>query len=156
MKDASRGVHFHYVEGGIYDRGGQRNNRREAEEVAQLALEHVQQNPHQSLGIIAFSKAQADAIEEQLDLLARNNPHLEEFCQDDSPDFFLKPLERVQGDGVTYNRYPTVRDRDRLRQLVVEKLGWRIHRIWSREWFRDRNTQIEPLVERLENLRLQK
>jgi superfamily I DNA and/or RNA helicase len=70
VKDANRGVHFRYVEEGIYDRGERRDNIREAEEVARLTLEHVQQNPQQSLGIIAFSKAQSDAIEEQLDRLS--------------------------------------------------------------------------------------
>ncbi|MBD2121357.1 DUF4011 domain-containing protein, partial [Trichocoleus sp. FACHB-262] len=98
VKDPNRGVHFHYVERGIYDRGGRRDNILEAEEVARLILEHFQENPHQSLGIIAFSQAQANAIEEQLDQLTASNPNLAEFCQDDSPNFFLKPLERVQGD----------------------------------------------------------
>ncbi|MBW4683078.1 MAG: DUF559 domain-containing protein [Microcoleus vaginatus WJT46-NPBG5] len=299
VKDPNRGVHFRYVKEGIYDRGGRRDNIGEAEEVARLTLEHIEQNPHQPLGIIAFSKAQADAIEEQLDQLSATNPDLKEFCQDESPKFFLKPLEQVQGDerdviilsfgygvdsqgefihnfgplsrqggerrlnvaitrakcklvlvasiqadnldlsrtsskgvallkeylayaasdgkklegnqsedltrfnspleddiyqaliernysverrvgcsdyridlavkdeqgnkfllgiecdGVTYHTYPTVRDRDHLRQLVLEGLGWRIHRIWSTEWFRDRNTQIEQLVEQLEHLRSQ-
>ena len=31
----------------------------------------------------------------------------------------------------------TARDRDRLRQSVLEGLGWRFHRIWSTDWFRD-------------------
>ncbi|MBD2120296.1 DUF559 domain-containing protein [Trichocoleus sp. FACHB-262] len=80
--------------------------------------------------------------EYRIDLAVRN----------DQQDGFLLGIEC---DGITYHRHPTVRDRDRLRQLVLEKLGWRIHRVWSREWFRDRDSQIEQLVEQLEHLRLQ-
>jgi superfamily I DNA and/or RNA helicase len=56
VKDASRGVHFHFVEGGRYDRGGSRDNIQEAQEVAKLTLRHFQQYPEQSLGIITSSK----------------------------------------------------------------------------------------------------
>ncbi|MEH1841643.1 MAG: hypothetical protein V7L20_23575 [Nostoc sp.] len=59
-------------------------------------------------------------------------------------------------DGATYRDYPTACDRDRLRQEVLQKLGWRIYRIWSREWNRDRDTQINRLVEYIENLCNQK
>ncbi|MFN6484277.1 MULTISPECIES: DUF559 domain-containing protein [unclassified Nostoc] len=59
-------------------------------------------------------------------------------------------------DGGTYNKYPTARDRDRLRQEVLEKLGWRIYRIWSREWDRNREEQINRLIAHIENLRNQK
>ena len=47
------------------------------------------------------------------------------------------------------------RDRDRLRQKVLQDLGWRIYRIWSSEWFRDRNGQINRLVQQIEHLRNQ-
>ncbi|MEH1951730.1 MAG: AAA domain-containing protein [Nostoc sp.] len=80
------------------DRGKRRDNRREAEVVAQLALEHFQRFPEQSLGIIAFSEAQADAIREQIEILGKEYPDLETFCTDNSPQFFLKALENVQGD----------------------------------------------------------
>jgi very-short-patch-repair endonuclease len=83
-------------------------------------------------------------------LLGCSDYRIDLAVRNDQQDEFLLGIEC---DGVTYHRYSTVRDRDRLRQLVLEKLGWRIHRIWSREWFRDRNSQIEQLVERLEPLR---
>lgn len=301
-KDSNRGVDFHYVSEGVYDRAGRRDNIVEAECLAQLTLEHVK-NGEQSLGIITFSKAQEDAIREQLDKLSKNNSKLEEFCQENSDKFFLKSLERVQGDerdviflsfgygfnnnnqdklvynfgpltkkvginrlnvaitrakyklllvasiraedlepedktaalgmlkefftyaasrgqnlakkldndasrlnlpfeddvcqalcqlgytvkrrvgysaypidlaviddrqadeekfllgiecdGATYNSLPTVRDRDRLRQQVLQKLGWHIYRIWSREWFGDREGQLNKLMEQLECLREQ-
>lgn len=43
----------------------------------------------------------------------------------------------VECDGATYHSSKSARDRDRLRQEVLERLGWRIHRIWSLDWFRD-------------------
>lgn len=301
VKDASRGVHFHYVEGGIYTPGKQQqHNIPEAKEVAALTLQHFQQNSEQSLGIITLSKQQSEAIRDQLNQLIVKHPEIDEFCQDNSEKFFIKPLELVQGDqrdviflsfgygfyennrdklyhffgpltkkggrrrlnvaitraiykfvlvasikaehfqpegkleevallrdyfayaqscgeklpdkledhmssdlrveedvyqaltqqgyavkkrvgrsaypidlavidnqqpeteefvlgivcdGAIYAKYPTARDRDRLRQKVLQDLGWRIHRIWSSEWFRDPNGQIKRLEEQIEHLR---
>ncbi|MEH2329111.1 AAA domain-containing protein [Nostoc sp.] len=307
VKDVSRGVHFHPVEGGIYDRGGKRkDNIREAEEIAKLIVQHFQRYPKQTLGIITSSKQQAKAIWEQVNRISVQHPEIEEFCQDNSDKFFIKPIDEVQGDerdviflsfgfgfdnekrdklnhnfgyfskiqqdlgrrrlnvaitrakfkfvlvasikaenfdaekgqqaallkeyfayaqscgqkldekladqvshsdlhfeediyqvltergyavkkrvgrsaypidlvlidnlkaeteeyflgivcdGATYRDYPTARDRDRLRQEVLQKLGWRIYRIWSREWNRNREGQIKQLIEHIENIRNRK
>jgi very-short-patch-repair endonuclease len=43
----------------------------------------------------------------------------------------------VECDGATYHRARSARDRDRLRQEVLENLGWRLYRIWSTDWFRN-------------------
>ncbi|MEH2051350.1 AAA domain-containing protein [Nostoc sp.] len=303
VRDASRGVHFYYVEKGIYDSG---ENICEAEEVAKLTVQHFQESPQQSLGIITSSKKQTKAIWEQLKQISTEHSDIEEFCQDNSENFFVKPIDEVQGDerdviflsfgfgfdnenrnklnhnfgyfskiqqdlgrrrlnvaitrakckfvlvasikeenfdaekgqqavllkeyfayvqscgqklneklgdeashsdlpfeediyqvltergyavkqrvgrsaypidlvvidnskpetedcllgivcdGVTYSQYPTARDRDRLRQEVLQKLGWRIYRIWSREWNRNRDGQIKQLIEHIENIRNQK
>lgn len=299
-KKSSRGVHLHYVKDGIYDRGSSKPiNSREAEEVAKLALIHAQTS-QQSLGIIAFSKNQADAIQKELERLSAENPELAEL-QEDADKFFLRHLESVQGeerdviilgfcygrdqkgemghnfgplnksggdrrlnvaitrakqklilvasihgsdlqpegkslvikhlqnylnyaernsaqigeaeettnllespsnagviediylalqqsgyrvypsvghskfridfavlndqqphdfllgievDGRTYHTHNTARDRDRLRRKVLEEdLKWQIHRIWSKEWFHDRDTQLNQLIERLESLK---
>jgi hypothetical protein len=61
IQNPDLGVWFKHVPDGIYDRGGRRDNRREAAIVAQLVLEHIQKSPKQSLGIIAFSEAQTGA-----------------------------------------------------------------------------------------------
>lgn len=47
----------------------------------------------------------------------------------------------IECDGAAYHSSRVARDRDRLRQEVLEGLGWRIHRIWGTSWFRDRRTQ---------------
>jgi very-short-patch-repair endonuclease/DNA polymerase III delta prime subunit len=294
LKDRNRGVHFYCVENGVYDRGRTSTNPHEAQEVAKLALEHVQNAPNQSLGIIAFSKAQANAIQERLDRLSEESAELAIF-QDDVDKFFLRNLENVQGDerdviilsfgygkdregkfdhtftsltrsggerrfnvaitrakyklllvasvrsdafkpdgkksehvvrmiqeyfkfaeknddiswehteepavsplvddiydtlkeqyqviksvgnseyqvdlavvsdknpqrillgiecdGETYNAYPTARDRDRLRKQVLTNLNWQVYRIWSREWFRNKEGEAEKLFDYIEKLR---
>lgn len=52
----------------------------------------------------------------------------------------------IECDGATYHSSPTARDRDRLRQEVLERLGWRFHRIWSTDWFNRREQEIERAV----------
>lgn len=298
IKDSNRGVHFHYVQNGIYSRGSSKPvNLIEAAEVAQLALHHAQTSKL-SLGIIAFSKNQADAIQKELDRLSTSNSELAEL-QEDTDKFLLRHLESVQGeerdviilsfcygrdqqgkmehnfgplikpggdrrlnvaitrarqklilvasirgsdlqpegknptvrklqeylnyaerggfkveerakgsldsqelfsydvvedvyfalrergyrvfrsighsnfpidlavvndknpaeyllgiecDGKTYQTYSTARDRDRLRCEVLENLNWRIYRIWSKEWFHNKESQIEQLIAHLHDL----
>ncbi len=41
----------------------------------------------------------------------------------------------VECDGATYHSALWARERDRLRQDVLEHLGWHFHRIWSTDWF---------------------
>lgn len=48
----------------------------------------------------------------------------------------------IEADGASYHSSHTARDRDRLRQEHLERLGWRFHRIWSTDWFRDPDTQV--------------
>lgn len=52
----------------------------------------------------------------------------------------------VEADGASYHSTPTARDRDRLRQQVLERRGWRFHRIWSTEWFRNPDSETERVV----------
>ncbi|WP_266183213.1 DUF3320 domain-containing protein [Dyella humicola] len=51
----------------------------------------------------------------------------------------------VECDGATYHSALWARERDRLRQDVLEHLGWRFHRIWSTDWFYNRSVEIERL-----------
>lgn len=68
-------------------------------------------------------------------------------------DFAVQHPERpgqfvlaIECDGASYHSAPAARDRDRLRQQQLEALGWRFHRIWSTEWFRDPAREIERAV----------
>ena len=59
----------------------------------------------------------------------------------------------LECDGVAYHAAPTARDRDRLRQQVLEARGWTIFRVWSTDWFKDRQGQIERLLGLIETAR---
>lgn len=300
LENPKLGVEFKHVPDGVYDRGGRRDNRREAEVVADLVLEHFRKQPDKSLGVIAFSQAQMTAIQDAVDSRRQKHPELETFFKDDRLEgFFVKNLETVQGDerdvilfsvgygrdaqgrltmhfgpvnrqggerrlnvavtrareklilvssiraqdldvsateatgvqyfcqyldyaergitalelahpqgtpdpdspleldvmgelrrsdyevvpqvgcsgfridlgvvdpaspgrfllgiecdGVSYHATPTARDRDRLRQEVLERQGWRIHRIWSIDWFYRRAEEVERLRQALEGARV--
>lgn len=45
----------------------------------------------------------------------------------------------IECDGAQYHSSATARDRDKVRQAVLEGLGWKILRIWSTSWFRNSN-----------------
>ena len=289
------GIALFYVEDGRYRRGSQRDNPIEAETVVDRVIFHRRNHPHLSMGVVAFSSAQQDAIMAALEHRARTIPDLADINSDDRLDgFFVKNLENVQGDdrdiiifsigygpdetgritmnfgplsqqngnrrlnvaitrakrrieivtsirpgqftsgitggsknlhdylefaergsevlfqgslesegdadspfevdvanairemgyevvpqvgaagyridigvlhpdptrgfllgveadGATYHRTFVARDRDRLRQAVLEGLGWKIHRIWSTAWFRDRKNEELRLQEILES-----
>ncbi|MEM7709279.1 MAG: DUF3320 domain-containing protein [Pseudomonadota bacterium] len=61
------------------------------------------------------------------------------------PDRAGRYLAGVECDGAAYHSSPTARDRDRMRQAVLEGLGWRIERIWSTEWFSHRRDVLDRL-----------
>ena len=95
---SSAGLSFQKV-AGVYDRGATRSNAIEAECVANAVLEHAKSKPHLSLGVVTFSVAQRDAIQNQLEFLRAGNPELETFFSESrSERFFIKNLENVQGD----------------------------------------------------------
>ena len=92
-------MRFHHLPDAIYDRGRSQTNRIEAEAVAQAIMEHAVNAPGLSLGVAAFSQAQAVAIEDQLEMLRLNDDSGEGFfaAHPEEP-FFVKNLENVQGD----------------------------------------------------------
>ncbi|WP_052248982.1 DUF4011 domain-containing protein [Leisingera sp. ANG-Vp] len=63
------------------------------------------------------------------------------------PDWPYGYILGVECDGASYHSSKSSRDRDRLRQEVLEDLGWHFHRIWSTDWFNDTRTQVERLRE---------
>ncbi len=52
----------------------------------------------------------------------------------------------IECDGATYHGAKTARDRDLLRQQVLRIQGWRLHRLWSTEWFHDREKAIDGVM----------
>src|ERR1022692_1998941 len=290
-----QGVRLVSVSDGIYDRGRSRMNRPEARAVARLAVEHFDQHPDRSLGIVSLNLSQKEAIEDAIAEALAARPDLAHFFEPGrSEAVFVKSLENVQGDerdtmiisvgygrdhdggismnfgpinieggwrrlnvlvtrakwecilvaslrsqdlagvnpnnrgavslrnflefaerngelpaeaavrtnaetnefeeavraalvdrgltvdmqvgasryridlavrdlrdegryllgiecdGVTYHSARTARDRDLLRQLVLQRMGWRIHRVWSTEWFHDRDRAIAGILRSVE------
>ncbi|PMG64365.1 DUF3320 domain-containing protein [Vibrio lentus] len=285
----AKGLSLNYLSNTTYDRGGSRSNIGEAAAVAEAVIKHAKTTPNQTLGVVAFSTAQRDAILLEVERLRKANPDLEHFFgeHEEGEDFFVKNLENVQGDerdtiyisigygktnegrlpmsfgplngeggerrlnvlisrarmcmevfsnfkgeempttdaspfgvralknflhyaetgdlvkreetgkgpdspfeeevissirslgyqvqpqvgcagfyidiavrdphkpgrymlavecdGATYHSSKSARDRDRIRQSVLEGLGWRFHRIWSTDWFRNRHKETERL-----------
>jgi very-short-patch-repair endonuclease len=68
----------------------------------------------------------------------------------DKPGSYVIGLEC---DGATYHSSKSARDRDRLRQSVLEGLNWHIHRVWSTDWYRDPEREFSRLVQKIESLR---
>jgi very-short-patch-repair endonuclease len=69
------------------------------------------------------------------------------------PDRPGRYLLGIECDGATYHSSATARDRDRLRQRQLEAMGWRIHRIWSRDWVLDLADQVRKVLLRLDAIR---
>lgn len=290
------GLVFHHLKNTVYDRGKTRTNPKEAELVAAAVVEHATKNPGLSLGVVAFSTAQRQAIQDALELKRREYPEIEAYFKSHPHEpFFVKNLENVQGDerdvifisigygrsedglvamsfgplnneggerrlnvlitraklrcevftnitsedidlsrtkshgirtlksflyfaqhsklnitaetglladspfeesvadhltrlnytvrkqvgsqgfyidlaivdpenpgryilgiecdGAAYHSARSARDRDRLRQQVLEAIGWRIHRIWSTDWFRNPQKELNRVVEAIEKAR---
>ncbi|GIE87585.1 DUF3320 domain-containing protein [Actinoplanes regularis] len=56
----------------------------------------------------------------------------------------------IECDGTTYDSAPTARDRDRIREQVLDGLGWKLHRIWGTAWYLDREreeTRLRAAIE---------
>lgn len=62
-------------------------------------------------------------------------------------------LVGIECDGASYHSAKSARDRDRLRQQILEGLGWTILRIWSTDWFKNPESQLRPILRALESLR---
>ncbi len=95
----SPGVRFVHVADGVYDRGGSKTNRREAARVAGDLFRFLRENPGRSVGVGAFSVAQQQAIEDELERLRREDAALESRFDPATPEYcFVKNLETIQGD----------------------------------------------------------
>ena len=100
--DAGReaaGLRFHHLPEAVFDRGKSGTNLQEAENVARAVMEHATSDPELSLGVAAFGIRQAQAIQDRLELLRRQDDSCEEFFAGHPEEpFFVKNLENVQGD----------------------------------------------------------
>lgn len=93
------GIALEYLPKALYDRGRTRTNKGEAQAVAMAVIDHALKTPQMSLGVAAFSMAQRDLIEVEVELMRRKYPEAEEFfAMHPHEPFFVKNLENIQGD----------------------------------------------------------
>ncbi len=97
------GVSFVHVEDGVYDRGKARCNRVEAERLVDDLVARLRdpQEPEErkSIGVVTFSRAQQDLVEDLLDAARRSHPEIDPYFGDEVDEpVFVKNLENVQGD----------------------------------------------------------
>lgn len=93
------GLIFRFHPDTEYQSGQGASNPKEAEIVARAVIDHARVSPELTLGVAAFSKAQAEVIQEWVDRLRREHPETEAyFSAHQYEPFFVKNLENVQGD----------------------------------------------------------
>ncbi len=85
---------------GVYDKGGKRSNRAEAEAVVKEILRRLadEKLAQRSIGVVAFSMAQQNLIEDVLMEALAGKPELEARAFQSDEPIFIKNLENVQGD----------------------------------------------------------
>lgn len=71
------------------------------------------------------------------------------------PDRPGRYLLGIECDGASYHSARSARDRDRLRQAVLEDHGWIIHRIWSTDWFQRPAEQLDRAIKAIEAAKMQ-
>lgn len=139
-----RPVSFHLLEHGTYE---QRRNPAEAAYIAELVRELLRRDTGHSIGVVAFSEAQQNAIEEALSRLAATDPtfsaRLEVESEREEDDqfvgLFVKNLENVQGDerdiiilSICYGPDPTGRTRMNFGPINAKGGEKRLNVIFSR------------------------
>ncbi|QIL78381.1 DUF3320 domain-containing protein [Hymenobacter sp. HDW8] len=93
------GLVYHHLPTTYYERGTTRTNPAEAAAVADAVLHHARTTPRLTLGVVAFSTAQRQAIQDALEVRRRQHPETEAFFNRHAHEpFFVKNLENVQGD----------------------------------------------------------
>jgi len=71
----------------------------------------------------------------------------------DNPNTYVLAVEC---DGATYHSTKSARDRDRLRQDILERLGWTVYRVWSQHWIWAKDEIVQDIVKNVESLRHKK
>ncbi len=83
---------------GVYDKGGGRTNKAEAEAVVAEVMERFAKEHSPSIGIVTFSAVQQKLIDDLLTKAFEAHPEYEEADRESEEPVFVKNLENVQGD----------------------------------------------------------
>lgn len=68
------------------------------------------------------------------------------------PENLGKYIAGIECDGATYHSSPSAKDRDRVRQAILESKGWKLIRIWSTDYFNNPEATIQKVVEKLNEI----
>lgn len=124
-ESSEMGVSLFPVEDGVYRRGTGRDNPAEARVVADRVMRWAEwsvAHPDRevTVGVVAFSEAQASAIEIELDRRRQERPDLDHYFREDRLDgYFIKNLENVQGDERDVMIFSVGYGRDENRKLTM-------------------------------------
>ncbi len=58
----------------------------------------------------------------------------------------------IECDGAAYHSSHTARERDRIRQEVLENYGWKLYRIWSQHWFDHRDDVVDDIDQEVKQI----
>lgn len=67
------------------------------------------------------------------------------------PEIIGAYIAGIECDGDSYQMARTVRDRDHLRISVMERMGWKMYRVWSTEWIQNEEVAKQKLIEFITN-----
>ena len=56
----------------------------------------------------------------------------------------------IECDGASYHSSRSARERDKIRERHLQNLGWTLHRIWSTDWFRNPERELNRAIEAVE------
>jgi very-short-patch-repair endonuclease len=104
------------------------------EEQVSAALQERGYQVHSQVGIAGFF----------IDIAVSDEAHADRY------------LVGIECDGASYHSARSARDRDRLRQAILEDHGWIIHRIWSTDWFQRPGEQLERVIATIERAKVER
>ena len=112
-----------------------------------------------SMSVSAFDQFDSEFEMEVCEFLRNNGYEVDTQvgCSSFKIDLALKHphtsnyLLAIECDGAAYRSSKTARDRDRLRQSILENMGWKFYRIWSTDWFRNKQVEKERLLAAVKN-----
>jgi very-short-patch-repair endonuclease len=55
----------------------------------------------------------------------------------------------IECDGATYHSSKIARERDFYRQRFLQQRGWKVHRVWSRNWWKAKHKELEKIQEQI-------
>ncbi|MCR1847892.1 AAA domain-containing protein [Paeniclostridium sordellii] len=61
-------------------------------------------------------------------------------------------LLAIEADGATYHSSRTAKERDLYRQRLLEEKGWEFIRIWSKDWWNNKDREVERVLRKIEEL----